>query len=79
MHVAGFVNEKKQFPRQIYAYCSDGLGIVVGSLCGTSPVTCFIESATGIREGGRTGVTALASCGWFFVALWFTPLLGEPL
>ncbi|KAK9847251.1 hypothetical protein WJX84_005524 [Apatococcus fuscideae] len=76
-YVPGFVNEKKQFPRQIYAYCSDGLGIVVGSLCGTSPVTCFIESATGIREGGRTGVTALASCGWFFVALWFTPLLAS--
>ncbi|KAK9837377.1 hypothetical protein WJX84_003189 [Apatococcus fuscideae] len=76
-YLPGFVNEKKVFPRQLYAYCSDGLGIIVGSLCGTSPVTCYIESATGIREGGRTGITALMACFWFFIALWFTPLLAS--
>lgn len=39
---------------------------------------CFAESATGIRSGGRTGLTALMVSFWFFVALWFTPIIGEP-
>ena len=75
---AGFVNdETKDFPRSTLAYCSDGVGIVVGSLMGTSPLTVFIESATGIREGGRTGLTACMTGFCFFVALFFAPLLGE--
>lgn len=48
-----------------------------GLLCLVSAV--FIESATGIREGGRTGVTALVTGFCFFVALFFAPLLGSPL
>ena len=55
-----------------------GIGIVVGSLMGTSPLTVFIESATGIREGGRTGLTACITGCCFFIALFFAPLLGEP-
>lgn len=38
---------------------SDATSIVVGSLLGTSPVATFVESSTGIREGGRTGLTSL--------------------
>lgn len=41
------------------AYCTDGFSSVVGSLMGSSPLTAFVESASGIREGGRTGITAL--------------------
>lgn len=37
------------------------------------------ESATGIREGGRTGLTAIMVAFWMFVALWFTPIIGAPL
>lgn len=40
-------------------------------------VPAFAESATGIRSGGRTGITALMVAFWFFVALWFTPLIGK--
>ncbi len=54
-----------------------GIGIVVGSLMGKSPLTVFIESATGIREGGRTGLTACVTGACFFIALFFAPLLGE--
>ena len=44
---------------------------------GTSPLTVFIESATGIREGGRTGLTACVTGICFFIALFFAPLLGK--
>ncbi len=74
---AGFVNEKKEFPRQTFAFCVDGISSVLGSLMGTSPIAAFIESASGIREGGRTGLTAICVSLWFFVALFFTPVLCE--
>jgi len=72
---AGFVDEKGEFEGQYFAYMSDATAIVVGSALGTSPVTVFIESSTGIREGGRTGLTAVSVGFYFFLALFFTPLL----
>jgi adenine/guanine/hypoxanthine permease len=72
---AGFVDEKGNFEGQYFAFMSDASAIVFGSLMGSSPVTAFIESSTGIREGGRTGLTALTVSGWFFLAYFFTPLL----
>ncbi|KAL5075316.1 hypothetical protein RYX36_014300 [Vicia faba] len=74
---AGFTDEKGNFEGQYFAFMSDATSIVVGSLLGTSPVTAFIESSTGIREGGRTGITALTVAGYFFMALFFTPLLAS--
>lgn len=65
------------FERHIFAFSVDGFASVIGSLFGTSPVTAFIESASGIREGGRTGLTALTVAFFFFCALFFTPVLGE--
>ena len=67
------------FERSWIAFSVDGVSSVVGALLGTSPVTCFIESASGIREGGRTGLTALTVAFFFFVALFFSPLLGGRL
>lgn len=53
---AGFINERdNSFPRQLFAFCIDGIAIVIGSLLGCAPLTVVIESASGIREGGRTG------------------------
>ena len=44
----------------------------------TEVVLCsFAESATGIREGGRTGIVGLTVAFWMFIALWFTPIIGE--
>ncbi|CAA0828939.1 Adenine/guanine permease AZG1 [Striga hermonthica] len=60
-----------------FAFMADASAIVVGSLLGTSPVTAFIESSTGIREGGRTGLTALAAAAYFGAALFLTPLLAS--
>jgi len=74
---AGFVDEKGNFEGQYFAFMSDAFAIVIGSLLGTSPVTTFIESSTGIREGGRTGLTALTVSCYFFLAFFFTPLLAS--
>lgn len=74
---AGFSDQNGDFEGQYFAFMSDASSIVVGSLLGTSPVTAFIESSTGIREGGRTGLTALTVAGYFFLAFFFTPLLAS--
>lgn len=73
---AGFINDDKSFPRSTWAYCADGFSIVVGAMMGTSPCTTYIESATGIQSGGRTGVTALVVCFYYFLCLFFAPILG---
>ncbi|XP_071734384.1 adenine/guanine permease AZG1-like [Rutidosis leptorrhynchoides] len=74
---AGFTDEKGDFEGQYFAFMSDASAIVVGSLLGTSSVTAYIESSTGIREGGRTGLTALTVGGYFMMAFFFTPLLAS--
>lgn len=74
---AGFADANGDFEGQYFAFMSDASSIVVGSLLGTSPVTAFIESSTGIREGGRTGMTALTVAGYFMLAFFFTPLLAS--
>ncbi|KAI3519691.1 hypothetical protein L1887_08906 [Cichorium endivia] len=74
---AGFSNEDGDFEGQYFAFMSDASAIVVGSLLGTSPVTAYIESSTGIREGGRTGITALTVAGYFMLSFFFTPLLAS--
>lgn len=74
---AGFSDINGDFEGQYFAFMSDAASIVVGSLLGTSPVTTFIESSTGIREGGRTGLTALTVSVCFFFAFFFTPLLAS--
>lgn len=74
---AGFTDANGDFEGQYFAFMSDASSIVVGSLLGTSPVTAFIESSTGIREGGRTGVTALTVAGYFMLSFFFTPLLAS--
>jgi hypothetical protein len=58
---AGFINERdNSFPRQLFAFCIDGIAIVIGSLLGCAPLTVVIKS--GIREGGRTG-EVVVMCG----------------
>ncbi|XXG85953.1 hypothetical protein AAC387_Pa11g0947 [Persea americana] len=74
---AGFVDGNGEFEGQYFAYMSDAAAIVIGSLLGTSPVTAFVESSTGIREGGRTGLTALTVAGYFMLSFFFTPLLAS--
>uniref|UniRef100_A0ACD5YJA0 Uncharacterized protein n=1 Tax=Avena sativa TaxID=4498 RepID=A0ACD5YJA0_AVESA len=75
---AGFMDDATgEFEGQYFAFMSDATAIVFGSLLGTSPVTAFIESSTGIREGGRTGLTAVTVAAYFTAALFVTPLLAS--
>lgn len=72
---AGFINPvTKEFPRITAAFCIDATATWIGALLGIPPLTTYIESATGIREGGRTGITALAVGFYFFLAMFFTPV-----
>lgn len=57
------------------AFISDSAGTVLAACLGTSTVTSYIESAAGIEQGGRTGLTALAVAGWFLLALFFSPMI----
>ena len=56
------------------AMLADAVATSVGAVCGTSTVTTFVESGAGIAEGGRTGMTALATAGLFAVSLFLAPL-----
>jgi len=57
------------------AYASDALGTTVGALLGTSTVTSYIESAAGVEQGGRTGLTAVVVALLFVAALFVTPVI----
>jgi len=59
------------------AYCVDAFSISMGALVGTSPVTAFIESATGISEGGKTGITAIVVGIMFFISVFFAPIFAS--
>jgi AGZA family xanthine/uracil permease-like MFS transporter len=63
-----------RLPRARRAMLSDAVGTVAGACLGTSTVTSYIESASGVAYGGRTGLTALSTAGLFLAALWFSPL-----
>ncbi|KAI6152927.1 permease family-domain-containing protein [Pisolithus thermaeus] len=65
------------FENSTIAYCVDALSISMGALVGTSPVTAFIESATGIAEGGKTGITAIVTGLLFFVSVFFAPIFAS--
>ncbi|KAI4302650.1 hypothetical protein MLD38_038370 [Melastoma candidum] len=74
---AGMTDDNGTFEGQYFAFMADAASIVVGSLLGTSPLTTFVESATGIREGGRTGLTAITVSAYFFLSFFFTPLIAS--
>jgi AGZA family xanthine/uracil permease-like MFS transporter len=68
------LDKNGQIPRVKQALLADAVGTVAGAALGTSTVTSYIESASGVAEGGRTGLTALTTGGLFLVALFFAPL-----
>ncbi len=70
---AGFL-KKGKLPRANQAMLSDAIGTVGGALLGTSTVTSYIESVTGISQGARTGLANIFTSFFFLVALFFSPL-----
>ncbi|KAI0822174.1 permease family-domain-containing protein [Trametes gibbosa] len=65
------------FEGSTIAYCIDAFCISMGALMGTSPVTAFVESATGISEGGKTGIAAMVTGIMFFVSVFFAPIFAS--
>ncbi len=72
---AGYIDADGKFPGVEKAFMADAVGTTAGAVMGTSTVTTYIESASGIMEGGRSGFTALVASGLFFASLLFIPLI----
>ncbi len=71
---AGLADEDGNFPQMKRALFSDALGTTVGSILGTSTITAYVESASGVASGGRTGLTSVSTAFFFILALFFAPL-----
>ncbi|WP_176692750.1 NCS2 family permease [Photorhabdus luminescens] len=73
---AGMVDSEGKFPRMKQALYVDSLSSVTGAYIGTSSVTAFIESSSGVSVGGRTGLTAVVVGILFLLAIFISPLAG---
>ncbi len=71
---AGMVDDDGNMPKMKEALLSDAVGTVAGSLTGTSTVTTFVESASGVEAGGRTGLTALTAGLLFLGCMFLAPI-----
>lgn len=71
---ADMLDEDGKLPRVHKALLADAVGTISGACLGTSTVTTFVESASGVAEGGRTGLTALSTAGMFAISLFFAPI-----
>ncbi len=71
---AGMIDEEGNMPQMKQALISDAVGTVIGSVTGTSTVTTFIESASGVEAGGRTGLTAIITGAIFLLCIFLSPL-----
>lgn len=73
---AGMLDEQGKLKEASPALLADAIGTTAGALLGTSTVTTFVESASGVAEGGRTGLTALSTAFFFFLSLFLFPIFG---
>lgn len=73
-HQAELLDAHDQLPRLKNVLMADSIATVIGAVLGTSTTTSYIESAAGIRAGGRTGLTAVIVALLFLLALFFSPL-----
>jgi AGZA family xanthine/uracil permease-like MFS transporter len=75
-HRAGLLDKDGNLPRMKQALVADSFAAMFGALIGTSTTTSYIESASGVSAGGRTGLTAVFVALCFLLALFFSPLAG---
>lgn len=73
---SGLLREDGTLPRAKGALMADAIATVAGAAMGTSTVTSYVESASGVAQGGRTGLTAIVTGLLFLGAMFFTPLVG---
>lgn len=72
---AGFLDKEGRIPRIRGVLVVDSLAAMIGGAFGCSSVTTYVESAAGVGEGGRTGLTAVVTAGLFFLAVFFWPVI----
>jgi len=73
---ANMLDKNGKLPNIKKALFADAIGTTVGACLGTSTVSTFVESASGVAEGGRTGLTAVSTAFMFFLALFLSPIFG---
>ncbi len=73
-HRAGMVDEKGDIPHLTEAFMADAIGTAAGAMLGTSTVTTYVESASGVNAGGRSGLTSFTTAICFVLALFLAPL-----
>ncbi|NEW30477.1 NCS2 family permease [Nocardia cyriacigeorgica] len=71
---AGLLDKDGKLPRAASALAADSVGTTAGAIIGTSTTTAYVESTAGVSAGGRTGLTAVATAGWFAVAMFCFPV-----
>lgn len=71
---AGMVDKDGKIKNLNQAFMADAIGTAAGAMCGSSTVTTFVESATGVAQGGRSGLTSFVIVLGFVVSLFFAPL-----
>ena len=73
---AGYLDKEGKLPRAKNAFMADAIASMASALFGTSTVTTFVESVSGVNEGGRTGLTSVCVSGLFVLSLLFAPVAG---
>lgn len=73
---SGLLDAKGNLPRAKGALMADAIATMAGAAMGTSTVTSYVESSSGVAQGGRTGLTAVVTALLFVCAIFFTPLVG---
>lgn len=71
---ANMIDENGHIKRIKHAFMADSIATTAGAMLGTSTTTTYVESAAGVAQGGRSGLTALSVAGCFAIALFFSPL-----
>ena len=73
---SGLLDENGNLPRAKGALMADAVATMAGAAMGTSTVTSYVESSSGVAQGGRTGLTAIVTALLFVGAIFFTPVVG---
>ncbi len=68
------LTDKGEVPNMDKAMLADAIATTTGAICGTSTVTTFVESSSGVAEGGRTGLSAMVTAVMFFIAMFLSPV-----
>ncbi len=72
--VGGLLTKDGDVPNMNRAMLADSIATCCGAVCGTSTVTTYVESSSGVAEGGRTGLASMATAAFFFIAMFLAPV-----